>query len=920
MQLTNQPQQINQSQPQRLRLNIYGAVQGVGFRPFVYRLARELNLVGWVQNSVQGVAIEIEGTTPQLDAFLNRLEAEPPRQSQINCIEVQKLELLGDRDFKILASTNGDRYTSTAIMLSDLATCADCRREIFDPTDRRYHYPFTNCTNCGPRYSISTALPYDRQATSMQGFVMCAVCAAEYANPGDRRFHAQPNACSICGPKLKLFQPEDLSDRPSKIINHSEAAIPTVAAAIKQGKIVAVKGLGGFHLILDARNPAAVQRLRQWKNRPHKPLALMYPDLAQIQRDCHVSELESELLRSPAAPIVLLTKRSQSLPVCETVAPRNPYLGVMLPYTPLHHLFIAALGFPVVATSGNRPGETICIDNQAAIDQLSDIADLLILHDRPIMRPIDDSVVRVIAERPVILRRARGYAPMPIQLTSLSNPVENCDRESLASNPNSVTNTPVNILAVGAQQKNAIALYMSNTSNMSNSVSTTITAKCNPVKLAKQSNDRITPTDTYSLSNDQTAVATNDRTAYLASSDPDPDALARQSQPPAQIILSQYLGDLASLSTYENFQHTIKSLSDIYKFQPTAIACDAHPDYFSSQYAQQLAQQLNIPIFPIQHHYAHALAAMADNQITSPALGVAWDGTGYGSDRTIWGGEFLAISDLDWHRIATLRSFLLPGGNQAIKEPRRAALGLLFAIYGDRLWHMYDLLSLPTIQAFSTQELNIIKTMLDRQLNTPITSSMGRLFDAIASLSGLYQHCSFEGQAAMALEFSATQAEPTDADYNFAIVPTSSSNVQNNQDAQLVTSISAFNPSPGKTSTMSIDWQPMVVEILADIAATVSTRTIAAKFHNTLAEMIVAVAQRVGESKVILTGGCFQNKYLTERAIQRLKQKGFAPHWHCQIPPNDGSIAVGQIVATLKLLQKQEDHSDRRHYQSGGEQ
>jgi hydrogenase maturation protein HypF len=918
MQLTNQ--QINQSQQQRLRLNIYGAVQGVGFRPFVYRLARELDLVGWVQNSAQGVAIEIEGTTPQLDAFLNRLETESPPRSQINQVAVQKLEPQSDRDFKILASTHGDRYTSTAIMLPDLATCADCRREIFDPTDRRYHYPFTNCTNCGPRYSIINALPYDRQATSMQGFVMCAVCAAEYANPGDRRFHAQPNACSICGPKLKLFQPEDLSDRPSKIINHSEAAIPTVAAAIKQGKIVAVKGLGGFHLILDARNPAAVQRLRQWKNRPHKPLALMYPDLAQIQRDCHVSELESELLRSPAAPIVLLAKRAGQLPICDAIAPDNVYIGAMLPYTPLHHLLIAALGFPVVATSGNRPGETICTDNQAAIDQLSDIADLLILHDRPIMRPIDDSVVRVIAERPVILRRARGYAPMPIPLSSFSNPVENCDRESLASNPNSVTNVPANILAVGAQQKNAIALYMSNTSNMSNSAPTKIIANHDPGNLAKQVGDRPPSPNTYSRSNDQTAVATNDRTAQPVSSDRNL-ALAQQSQPPAQIILSQYLGDLASLSAYENFKNAIKSLSEIYNFNPDAIACDAHPDYLSSQYAQQLAQQLNIPLLPIQHHYAHVLAAMADNQITPPALGIAWDGTGYGSDRTIWGGEFLAIADLDWQRVATLRSFLLPGGNQAIKEPRRAALGLLFAIYGDRLWHMNDLLSLQTLQAFSAEELNIIKTMLRRQLNTPITSSMGRLFDAIASLSGLYQHCSFEGQAAMALEFSATQAEPTDADYNFAIVPTSSSNVQNNQDAQLVTSISAFNPSPGKTSTMSIDWQPMVVEILADIAATVSTRTIAAKFHNTLAEMIVAVAQRVGEPKVILTGGCFQNKYLSEQAIQRLKQTGFAPHWHCQIPPNDGSIAVGQIVATLKLLQlKQQHHSDRHHHQSGGEQ
>ncbi len=765
---------------QRLSFNIRGVVQGVGFRPFIYRLARELQLTGWVNNSVRGVSIEVEGTYEHLHVFQQRLQTEKPPRSQIHGIESAWLEPVGYAEFCIRTSETGSEIEGhklkSAIVLPDLATCPDCRHEIFDPSDRRYRYPFTNCTNCGPRYSIIEALPYDRTGTTMKDFQMCPTCRAEYTDPHSRRFHAQPNACAHCGPQVELW------DRDGKILVRGDRALLETATQIEQGKILAVKGLGGFHLIVDARNPEAVSQLRLRKQRPHKPFALMYPSLEQIQADCIVSELEANLLRSPEAPIVLLRKKTKPKlscdAVCDAVAPDNPYLGVILPYTPLHHLLLASLQFPIVATSGNLADEPICIDEREALERLGNIADLFLVHNRPIVRPVDDAIVRIIADRPQVLRRARGYAPLPIPHT-----------------PQLTSHSPAKILALGGYLKNTIALGFD-----------------------------------------------------------------------AQIFLSQHIGDLETVPAFEHFQRIISSLSSIYEFQPEAIACDAHPDYLSSQFAQKLGRQLDIPVIPVQHHYAHVLACMVDNQIMPPALGIAWDGTGYGLDGTIWGGEFFRITSLTWERIAHFRAFPLPGGDKAVKQPRRAALGLLWEMFGEEIQSMSEL---NPLQAFSPYELNAIATMLSKRLNAPLTSSAGRLFDAIASLLGICQQASFEGQAAMALEFMLDDREVEEY-YEFDL--------------------------QGKI----IDWAPMVIAILQDLEHQILPNQISAKFHNTLVEIIIAVARRSGESQVVLTGGCFQNKYLTERAIQRLREEGFFPYWHQHIPPNDGAIAAGQVAAALR--------------------
>ena len=756
----------NKTMPQQhLSLKIQGAVQGVGFRPFVYRLAIELKLTGWVNNNPQGVAIAVEGNQQKLDLFLELLQSEKPARSQIHQIIQEWCEPLHYQAFEIHEST-ADSSVKTAIILPDLATCDDCLRDIFDAKNRRYRYPFTNCTNCGTRYSIIRAVPYDRHNTTMHKFQMCDVCQAEYDYPLDRRFHAQPNACANCGPHLELW------DRDGQAI--SEQALLTTVQAIREGKILAIKGLGGFQLVVDANNAEAIAKLRERKHRPHKPLALMYPNLESIYQDCQSSELEAQLLNSTEAPIVLLQKLNKGI---KSIISDNDYIGVMLPYTPLHHLLMAELQSPIVATSGNLSDEPICIDNQEAIACLGNIADLFLVHNRDIVQPVDDSVVRVIGDHPVILRRARGYAPSPLAPLPLGE--EN-----------------KRILALGGQLKNAIALSINNS-----------------------------------------------------------------------IILSQHIGDLETTKAFEHFQRIIQRLSDAYEFQPDAIACDAHPDYLSSQYARQLSQSLQIPLISVQHHYAHVLACMVDNQIVAPVLGIAWDGTGYGNDGTIWGGEFLKITESGFQRVAHLRQFTLLGGDKAAKEPRRVALGILWEILGDRLWD----LQLPTLQSFTNSELGILKNLLSKPHHAPKTSSIGRLFDAVASLLNIYQITSFEGQAAIALE----QICDVTIDDFYGM------DVKNDGE---------------------IDWFNLMQSILEDRQKQTEIATIATKFHNSLVEIMVTIANRVGTEQIVLTGGCFQNRYLTERAIQKLTQDKFRVYCHQNIPPNDGGIAAGQIIAALREL------------------
>ena len=755
---------------ERLRITVRGAVQGVGFRPFIYRLATELKLNGRVSNSTQGVLIEAEGPRGSLREFLLRIQKEKPARAVVQSLESSFVDAIGFDAFEIKESESaGDK---SALILPDIATCADCLREILDPTNRRFRYSFTNCTNCGPRFSIIEGLPYDRANTSMKKFAMCADCEREYHDPLDRRFHAQPNACPKCGPQLQLWSEN------GHVIAECDDALGLAADAIRNAKILALKGLGGFQLIVDARNEQAVTRLRERKHREEKPFAVMYPSLNSVAVDCEVSELEERLLLSPESPIVLLRKLAIGNPqFAISIAPRNPNLGVMLPYTPLHHLLMRELDFSIVATSGNLSDEPICINEHEAVQRLRGIADLFLVHDRPIVRHVDESIVRVMSGREMILRRARGYAPLPVSLKS------------------AIRNQRSAVLAVGAHLKNTVALKIDN-----------------------------------------------------------------------NIFVSQHIGDLETKQAYAAFQRSAQDLPQLYDARIDIVACDMHPDYLSTKYAAQLG----LPNESVQHHWAHVAGCMAENEIEPPALGVAWDGTGYGLDGTIWGGEFLFANDESFERIAHFRQFRLPGGQAAIKEPRRAALGLLYEMFDDEIWDRCELTS-----AFSETELALLRQMIIRKINAPVTSSVGRLFDAVASVVGLCHRVSFEGQAAMEMEFAVES--PTNESYSFEIV---------------------------EGLPCIVNWQPMMKEILDDLKRAQSVAVISAKFHNTLAEIIVAVAKQIDQEKIVLTGGCFQNRRLTEQTINRLIDEGFNPYWHQRVPPNDGGIALGQIISAARSQQR----------------
>ena len=747
--------------PVRIRIKIRGAVQGVGFRPFVYRLATDLKLSGWVSNSTEGVIIEAEGPKSSLDELLIRVGKEHPRHANIQSLEYTFADPAGFKAFEIRCS-NGEG-AKRALIQPDIATCADCLREIFDPSNRRYLYPFTNCTNCGPRFTIIESLPYDRANTTMRDFVMCANCRSEYEDPLDRRFHAQPNACSECGPELEMW------DRAGNVIERSGNVISAAAEALESGSIVAVKGLGGFHLMVDAANEDAVHRLRKRKRREEKPFAVMSPSLECVGELCLVSALEERAIAAPESPIVILSRRNHSA-IASSVAPNNPYLGVMLPYTPLHHILMRRLKTPVVATSGNHSDEPIAIDEEEAVKRLCGIADFFVVHDRPIRRHADDSIVRILLGREQILRRARGYAPLPIRV------------EGPAQIP---------ALAVGGHLKNTVAL----------------------------------------------AVETN-------------------------VFISQHLGDLETKEAFNAFRQTINDFQNLYDARPRSIVGDAHPDYVSTAHGMNLANSRDLPFERVQHHWAHVLSCMADNGVDAPALGVAWDGTGYGPDGTIWGGEFLLVGNGGFRRSAHFRTFPLPGGDAAIKRPMHTAKGLLCEIFGSK--------------AFTGSEPPLLRQMLERGIRCPRTSSAGRLFDAVASLIGIRDHVSFEGQAAMELEFRAASGITDCYEYG-------------------VRSLGVF----------VIDWEPMIRQIIDALANHVDTSVIAAKFHNTLAKVIVDIAQRIGERRVLLSGGCFQNRYLTERTVEMLAHSGFSAYWHQRVPPNDGGIALGQIMAARQLMQQE---------------
>ena len=749
------------------RLQVNGIVQGVGFRPFVYQLALRLGLKGEVANTSSGVSIHIEGPADRLRAFEADLAGKAPPLAHIVEVISRPEIIKSFSDFRITASRGG---AAMATLISpDAAVCADCLREMFDPADRRYRYPFINCTNCGPRYTIIDDIPYDRPKTSMRHFTMCAACQAEYDDPLDRRFHAQPNACPVCGPRVGLWDARRREMGPGD-------PIAAAAELIRQGQIVAVKGLGGFHLAADALNAAAVARLRQRKLREEKPFAVMSPDLDAIRAYAVVEPDDETLLRSIQRPIVLLRKNETGR-LAEEVAPRNPCVGAMLPYTPLHHLLLAHGFAALVMTSGNLSEEPIAIDNDDAFDRLAGIADYFLVHDRDIYLRSDDSVVRRAAGETRFLRRSRGYVPVPVFLKHALPP----------------------ILACGAELKSTVC---------------------------------ITKGD--------------------------------------QAFISQHIGDLENLSTYEFFQKTVGHLQRILGVRPEVIACDLHPDYLSTRWADE---QEAIPKIRVQHHHAHIVSGMAEHRLEGRVIGVACDGTGYGPDGTVWGGEVLVADAEGFERAAHLACVPMPGSAAAIKEPWRMAVSYLNDAFGADLWGL-DLL---VLRAAGPDKVRLMLEMAAKRLNSPLTSSLGRLFDGVAAIAGLRSRVTYEGQAAMELEMAA--AEETESVYDYAWE---------------------------EGAPCRILPAPIIRGVAADVGKGLGVPAISAKFHNTLVRMFSdlceSIRRQCGLGRVVLSGGVFQNARLLTGLIPALAARGFEVYSHRQVPANDGGIALGQALIAAESI------------------
>lgn len=745
----------------RVRLDISGRVQGVGFRPFVYRLASGMGIRGWVRNTPTGVTVEAEACETALEEFETRLVSELPPLAMISSIRRTRVRESGSTSFSVLPSLSGEPDLT---VMPDLAVCRNCLEDISEPSNRRYRYPFTNCTDCGPRYSIILGLPYDRHRTTMGRFRMCPECEAEYSDPSDRRFHAQPNACPACGPALALLSPS------GRVSAMRDEAMASAVDALKSGLVVAVKGLGGFHLFADASSEDTVSRLRRAKRRPSRPFAIMVPSLESARSLCAVSDQEAALMESSAAPIVLLERNGRAGP-CEAVAPGNPYLGVMLPYTPLHRILMDDLGMPAVATSGNLADEPICTDEEEALERLSGIADLFLVHDRPIARPVDDSVACITGGRMLMLRRSRGYAPLPVAAPREEGP---------------------SILALGALGRNTVAV-------------------------------------------------------------------SRR----GRVFVSQHIGDMESAASLKVMEAAIADLRVLCGAEPELAASDMHPDYVTTR----LAGSFGVPVVRVQHHHAHALSCMAENGLGGPVLAVTWDGTGYGPDGTVWGGEFLRVEQGGtFSRFAGLRRFLLPGSPEEPVDPARAAAGFLYGmgVSIESAWPDPPL---------ARKEIRILGAMLEKGLNCALSSSMGRLFDAVSSLLGLCGKATYEGEAAIALEHASHGIGDPGTGYRMPISDMA-------EDGSLV-----------------LDWEPLIGAVLADRDGGVPAGTISARFHRTLAEAIAEVARTSGMREVLLTGGCFQNRLLSELSVRRLEEEGFAVHTHCEVPPGDGGISLGQIWA-----------------------
>ncbi len=748
----------------RRRIHVAGIVQGVGFRPYVYRLATERHLAGQITNTAAGVVIEVQGFSEVVDDFLTRLPAEAPPLALITWLQVTEISPNGNEDFRILPSEKSE--TVRTLIPPDIAVCDACLGELFNPADRRYLYPFINCTNCGPRFTIVRSIPYDRPQTSMAVFPMCARCRAEYEDPLNRRFHAQPNACWDCGPQVELWDGRG---------RHSSSNDPVAEAAehLRGGAIVAVKGLGGFHLAVDATNIEAVRRLRARKHRVEKPFAVMVPNLETAAQFCELDTQERDLLTRPQRPIVLL-QRKDSIGIPEEVAPFNKFLGVFLPYTPLHHVLFAKSQLQaLVMTSGNLSEEPIAIENSEAVTRLAGVADYFLVHNREILLRCDDSVVRCVGGRVRQLRRSRGFVPVPVFLK----------KEFPA------------ILAVGGELKSTICLLRG------------------------------------------------------------PEA-----------ILSQHIGDLENVEAYRFFQETVKHMQEILELRPSIVAYDLHPDYLATRWV--LAQS-EMKAIGVQHHHAHIASCMAENHLEGRVIGFALDGTGYGTDGCIWGGEVLLADYLEFERAAHLAYVPLPGGAAAIREPWRMAVSHLWASFGSELLK----LPIPLFRQIPQSRVLTVLQMMERQVNSPLSSSCGRLFDAVAALINLRHEVNYEAQAAVELEMCRDEA-------------------------------AAGQPYPFGLSEagdhLQIDSRPLFRAIVEDLLRGAAAGKISQRFHDGLVEALAGIARilrkRTSLNTVCLSGGTFQNACLAKGLEHQLQSEGFEVYTHSQVPAGDGGISLGQAV------------------------
>ena len=766
---TDSAPRILQDHPavKRKSIEITGIVQGIGFRPFVYNLALTHSIRGWVLNNEKGVLIDAEGEDAALERFIEGLTRRAPPLSRIETLKATALEPQGHPEFEIRRSEGASQ--GFTLISPDVATCDACREELFSPANFRHRYPFINCTLCGPRFTIIKDIPYDRHKTTMAAFTMCPVCRKEYENPADRRFHAQPNACPACGPSLRLV------DRKGERLPGE--AMERALELLSQGSILAVKGIGGFHLVCDAGNPGAVSTLRSRKFREDKPFAVMCRDMEEVSAHCHVREEEERLLRSPQRPIVLL-KRKKGSSLAPGVAPLQKTLGVMLPYSPLHHVLLDGPLKSLVMTSGNVSDEPIAYQNEEALRRLSRIADFFLLHDRDIHVRCDDSVARVFKGKPYLLRRSRGYVPFPVKLPF--------DLER--------------ILACGAELKNTFALS---------------------------------------------------RGPY--------------------VFVSHHIGDLENLETLLSFEKGIEHFKNLFSIEPKAVAYDLHPEYLSTKFALSLD---GIAKVGVQHHHAHVVSAMAENGLDGEVIGVALDGTGFGSDGTIWGGEFLRADLREFTRVGHLKQVPMPGGSMAIKEPWRMAFAYLLDAFGD------PAMELDWVRRRDPHKCGVLKRMIETRVNSPLTSSMGRLFDAVSSLLSIRDRVNYEGQAAVELEMT---ADPEVKDpYPFRMDET--------------------------VRPMIVDPRGIVKGIVQDLISGCSPSYISGKFHRTVARLVVEMCRTIRlESRldrVVLSGGVFQNTLLLELVFCGLEEAGFEVYTHHLVPTNDGGISLGQaVIAHMRCFQ-----------------